>query len=106
MNAYGNAINLMATTDAIELISLDFPKLNIRKEEYGYDLVARERLGLLLTKAMLRVLELPLLESLKASDHILTAEENLKSKVDEDKMFRDLDKSVYSCSLGPPMSPP
>lgn len=55
---------------------------------------------------MLRVLEFPLLESLKASDHILFAEEVLKLEMDEDTMFRDLHMARHLCSLGPSMSPP
>lgn len=42
----------------------------------------------------------------KSSDHVLIAKEILKSEDDENKMFRDLDKSGYVCSLGSPMSPP
>lgn len=55
---------------------------------------------------MLRVPEFPLLESLEVSDHILIVDEVLKSKVDEDKMFQDLDKSKYICPLGPLILPP
>lgn len=55
---------------------------------------------------MLRVPELLLLESLKASDHILSTEEVPKLKVGKDAMFRDLDKARHERSLGPPISPP
>lgn len=50
--------------------------------------------------------ELPFLESLKASDHMLSAEEILNLKVDKDKIFRDSDKVGHVCTLGPSMSPP
>lgn len=48
----------------------------------------------------------PLLESLKSNDHILSAEKILKSEVDEDKIFKELDKSGFVYPLGPSMSPP
>lgn len=46
------------------------------------------------------------MDSLKSSDHILSVEEVLNSKVDEDILFRDLDKAGHVCPLGPPISPP
>lgn len=55
---------------------------------------------------MLQVPKFRLLESIKYSDRILTTMEVLKLKVDKYKMFRDLDKLGYVCSLGSPMSPP
>lgn len=53
MNSCGVAINLVATTDEVELISLDFLYLNIKKAEYGHAEVSRERLRWLLAEAML-----------------------------------------------------
>lgn len=46
-----------------------------------------------------------MLDSLKASDHVLSVEEVRSSTVDEDLMFRDLDKAGHICLLGPPISP-
>lgn len=88
-----NAINPLATSEAIELISLDFPDVNVKRPDYGYDKAVRKESGWRLVEAMLHLPEFSLLESLKSSDHILMADEVLKSKVDKDKMFLDLDKS-------------
>lgn len=53
MNACSHAISPVVTMDAIELISLDFPDLNIKKSDYGYDEVTRKRVACQLTEAML-----------------------------------------------------
>lgn len=37
INAYVNLLNPVATTDAVELVSLDFSELDIRKAMYGYN---------------------------------------------------------------------
>lgn len=89
-----------ATTDIVELISYDCPKLDIRKVEYDLDEVARKRTCWIFSKAMLKVPKLPLLESLKQSDHLLTTEKILNNPVDKDLMFRDLDEVGLSCPLG------
>lgn len=57
----------MATTDVVELVSMDFLEVNIKKDEYGYNKATWERLGRLLAEAMLRLSEFPLLEALKVS---------------------------------------
>lgn len=93
VNNCGDDINPLATTNAIELISLDFPDLDIKKSDYMYDATTREQSRWHLAKAMLPVPELSLLELLKSSNHILKVEKVLKSEVDEDKMFRYFDKS-------------
>lgn len=106
MNACGSAINTLATIVAIELISLDFLDLNIKRSDYGYDTATRDQFGWRLVETMLQVPDFPLLESFKSSDHIFTSDEILKSKMDEDRMFKNLDKAGHVCSLGLPMSPP
>lgn len=90
-----NSLNLVATTNAIELISMDFAKLDIRKAMYRWVQV----------EAILRIPKLPLLDHLNYIDHILSIEELLKIDTNKDKLFRDLDKAGCVCSLGPPMSP-
>lgn len=37
VNVCGNAINRVATIDAIELINLDFLDMDIKRSDYGYD---------------------------------------------------------------------
>lgn len=105
VNAYGSAINPLATTETIELISQDFPDMDIKKSDYRYDKAAKEQSGWHMAEAMLRVSSFPLLDSLKSNDRILSPKEILKSEVDEDSMFMDLDKIGHVYSLGPPMSP-
>lgn len=45
VNRSGMAFTPLATTDEVELISLDFPKLDIKKDIYGYDKEARRLAG-------------------------------------------------------------
>lgn len=68
MNECDNTINPLETTEAIMLISLDFPKLNMKRADYGYDESAREQSGWSLAEAMLHMSEFSLLELLKSSD--------------------------------------
>lgn len=42
LNACGGAIDPLATREAIELISLDHPSLDMKKVDYGYDKDIRE----------------------------------------------------------------
>lgn len=55
VNSCTNALNLVAMIDTVELISVDFPELDIRKTLYGYNEEARKKFGWLQVKAMLRV---------------------------------------------------
>lgn len=105
ISACGNVLNPAATTDAIEMISLDFPELDIQKALYGYDEEVRKWAGWLQAEAMLSLPELPLLNHLKSVDHILSADEVLSMDVKEHKMFRELDRADFVCPLGPLMSP-
>lgn len=43
INACANTLNLVATTDAVEMISLDFSELDIQKALYGYNKEGRKR---------------------------------------------------------------
>lgn len=99
-------INPLVTTNSIDLIFLDHPELDIKKPEYGYDSDVRERVNWRLAKRILKSVEFPLLISLKGVDHMLTAEEVLKSETDEDFMFRDLDNAGIISPLGPPILVP
>lgn len=106
INGCADSLNPAATTNAIELISLDYPELNIKKAMYRYDEGAREKAGWLQVEATLKVLELPFLEQLKGVDHILSVDKVLRIDVDEDRIFRQLDKARVVCPLGPPISSP
>lgn len=105
INQCGGAINPLAMTDAIELISMDHPNLDINKLEYGYDKDAKEQCSWRLDEEMMRAPSFPLLDALKANDHIISVEV-LNSTVNEDLMFRNLDRVSHVCPLGHPMSPP
>lgn len=96
----------LATIEVIELISLDFCDLNIKRSDYRHVEEVKEQVGRLMAEAMLKVPEFPLLEFLKLSDHILSPEKIVKLEMDEDRMFRDIDKARHLCSLSPPLSPP
>ena len=106
INSCDEVINLLATTDAIDLISLDHPELDIKKPEYGYDSEVREKVNWRLAERLLKSPKFPLLTSLKAVEHVLSVDEVLKSKVNEDLMFRDLDNAGLVSSLGPPVAVP
>lgn len=80
--------------------------MHIKKLGYGYGKAAKEQSGWCLAEAMLRVSDFPFMNLLESNDHILSHEEVLNSKMDEDIMFRDLDKAGHICSLAPPMSLP
>lgn len=54
-------LTFVATIDEVELVRLDFPNLNIRKSQYGYDEVSRDKSSWLLVKTMVRVPEILLL---------------------------------------------
>lgn len=99
-------INHLVTIDAIELITMDHPILDIKKPDYGYDKHTREQVNWHLAEEMLKALEFPLLKSLKTANHILAEDEVLKSAVDEYLMFRKLDKTGHISPLGPPLSSP
>ena len=99
-------INPLATTDSIDLISLDHLDLDIKKPEYGYDRDVREQVNWRLVERILKEAEFPFLSSLKNVDHLLTPEEVLESVVDEDLMFRDLDKAGIVSPLGPSIMVP
>lgn len=90
VNGCGDAINPLATTDSIDLVSLDHPDHDIKKPEYGYDKDVREQVNWRLAEKILKAADFPLLNSLKGADHLLSAEEILGSAVDEDLMFREL----------------
>lgn len=105
LNAYGGIINSLVMIEAIEVISLDHAHLDLKKPGNGYNKDAREQSGWRMTEEMLKVSGLCLLDSLKSNDHILSVEEVLNSKVDEDLMLRDLDKAGIVYPLSPPMSP-
>lgn len=103
VNGCGDVINSLAMTDAINLISLDHPDLEIKKSEYDYDKDVREQVDWRLAEKILKVADFPLLNSLKGADHLLSAEEILGSAVDEDLMFRELDETGIVSPLGLPM---
>lgn len=106
ISACANAFNLVATIDAIKMISLDFLELDIRKTLYGCDEEVRKRPKWLQAEAMLSLLKLPLLNHLKSVDQILSADEVLSMDVEEGRMFRQLHRTGLVCPLGPPISPP
>lgn len=85
VNRCGKVLIPVATTNAMELISLDFSNLDSASQ--------------LLAEAMMRVPELPLLTWLKSSDHLLLAEEILFVEVDEDLAFRELDEAGVTWSF-------
>lgn len=104
ISACANALSPINRTKAIEMISLDFPKLDILEALYRYNENVRKRAGWLQAEAMLSIPKLLLLNHLKSVDHILSVDEVLRLDVDQDKMFKELDKAGYVCPLGPPMS--
>lgn len=89
ISACADALNLAATTDAIKLISLDHPELDIKKPMYGYDEEAREKAGWLQAEAMVNLPILPLIDELERMNHMLSAEEVMQVEVNEDIMFRE-----------------
>lgn len=106
INACGEAINPLVTTEAIELISMDHPDLDIKKPDYGYGKYTREESGWCMSEEMMKTPSFPLLDVFKACDHVLSVEAILSSKVNEDLMIKDLDKAGHICLLGSTMSPP
>lgn len=106
INWCGMALTPIASTKAVELISFNYPDLNIKNANFGYDSEAKEKVGWLLAEAMMRASDLPFLEVVKLSDQPLTVEDVLKIEVDKDLMFRELDRSGHVCCLGPDVSSP
>lgn len=103
LNSCGDVINPLATTDSIDLISLDHPDLDIKKPEYSYDKDVRKQVNWRLAERILKATDFPLLNSLKDVDHLLTPKEVLKLVVDENLMFRESDEAGIVSLLGPPM---
>lgn len=95
----GMTLTPVVSTNVMELIILDFPNLDIRKDIYGYDEEARRNAFCHLAKAMMCVLELPMLNWLKSSDHLLTSKEILVADVNDDPAFKELDEAGVVCSL-------
>lgn len=77
ISACADVLNLATTTDAIELISMNYPELETRKTMYGYNKEAKERAGWLQAEAMVKIPPLPFVEELEKMDHILSMEEVL-----------------------------
>lgn len=69
MNTCGGTINPLAMTEAIKLISLDYPHLDIKKLGYGYDKDVREQSGWRMAEEMLAVSGFPLLDSQGQGPH-------------------------------------
>lgn len=104
VNECGDVINPLATTDAIELITLDHPKIDVKKPEYGYDdKDIRDQVNWRLVESILKAGEFSLLTNLQGVNHILSVEEVLESTVDEDLMFQELDATGITSPLEPPI---
>lgn len=103
VNECGDVINPLATTDAIELITLDHSEIDIKKPEYGYDKDIRDQVNWRLAESILKAGEFPFLTALQGVDHILSTEEVLESTMDEDPMFQELDVAGITSPLGPPI---
>lgn len=101
ISSYADALNPAAMTDAIEMVNMDYPELDVKKAMYGYNEETIERVGWFQAKAMVKIHPLPLVEELEKIDHILSVDEVIRVEVDEDEIFRDLDKSggVYPYKL-------
>lgn len=50
-----------AMTDIVELIVEDFPEIDVKEVNYGFDKVVWEKVNWLFAEALMRVPELPLL---------------------------------------------
>lgn len=85
----------MSTTiiDVVELILVDFSDLDVKKVDYGYDVVDRERANRDFAAAFMRTLALLFLDMIKTLDQPLFMEEVFGIRVDEDLMFRELDEA-------------
>lgn len=92
------ALTSVASTNAFELISLDFLGLDIYKSKDGYNKEAWRSVSHHLAEAIMRVPGLPLLNWLKSQDYLLMADVIPTAEVDEDLTFKELDKASVTCS--------